>query len=244
LDGNTLLEASMSLLRATRVRDIRKLDANIQLDDNDLRSFISVPIRLNRSSIGSILVFGKNDVDVSFSEEDEALATVISIQAGMAIESFWLYQELKGNLSMSSMLFQTTADLLRVEDKMSVFSLIARSLAKISVEASGGLVALKDNKEAEIIYVFNSRGVELGEKYPIDLVAQAMDSNQQLIISNDKESVVCIPLQTKHRQYGAFWLEFPPSHNIMSQYSSILVLAAIATQAIERQVLLAEVSPR
>jgi hypothetical protein len=244
LDGNTLLEASMSLLRATRVRDIRKLDANIQLDDNDLQSFISVPIRLNRSSIGSILVFGKNDVDVSFSEEDEALATVISVQAGMAIESFWLYQELKGNLSMSRMLFQTTADLLRVEDKMSVFSLIAHSLAKISVEASGGLVALKDNKEAETIYVFNSGGVELGEKYPIDLVAQAMDTNQQLLISNDKESVVCVPLQTKYRQYGAFWLEFPPSHSITAQFSSILVLAAIATQAIERQVLLAEVSPR
>lgn len=236
--GDTLLAASMSSLRAIRVRDIRKLDANIILDGDELRSFIAIPIRLNRVSVGAILAFGKDDPALAYSEEDEALAMVISIQAGMTMESLWLYKELRVNLSTSNMLFQTTTDLLLVEDKKGVFDLIVQSLTQFSLTESGGLVALNDNRDAEFVYVFEAGKVKVGSEYPSDLVAQALDSNQHVITLEGEKIVVCVPLQTKRFRYGAFWLVFPDPQNMSTQFLGIMIFAAIATQAIERLALL------
>jgi putative nucleotidyltransferase with HDIG domain len=83
--------------------------------------------------------------------------------------------------------------------------------------------------------------VHPGSRHPMQLIKQAMQSGQGIIVSSDKIATVCLPLQTPHREYGVLWLNIPESHWYNSRNAANLqTLANQAAIALERGILLAE----
>ena len=111
-----LMQAALNATKPFRVRDLRKYvnSKKLEIDDTGLRSVLAIPIRLHRLSIGTILAFGKQD-EIFFSENDESLADLLSSQAAASIESSWLYQELRNTLSITSLLYQLSVDVIQTE---------------------------------------------------------------------------------------------------------------------------------
>ena len=116
IDDSTV-QAALYAYEAFRIRDIRKYRkaSHIELDHNGLRSLLAIPIRLHRLSIGAIIAFGKQG-EIFFSENDESLARLLSSQAANAIESAWLYQELRSTLSTTTKLYNLSVNIIKAEE--------------------------------------------------------------------------------------------------------------------------------
>lgn len=234
-----LMHAALNATEPFRVRDVRKYarGKGIELDHAGLRSLLAIPIRLHRLSIGSILAFGKQD-GVFFSENDESLAGLLSSQAAASIESSWLYQELRNTLSMTSMLYQLSVDVIQTEELSLAAELIAQAAHKVTSAREAGIVLMTPDGRIEAEVEIDAGGVHTRGERPLETIEQAIQTRQSIIVSIENGSLVCYPLLTRGRTYGALWIDIPESRG--QNFANLQTLANQAAIALERSILLSE----
>jgi HD-GYP domain-containing protein (c-di-GMP phosphodiesterase class II)/putative methionine-R-sulfoxide reductase with GAF domain len=242
-NSHPLVAAALNAGNVFRVRDVRKYDqqSRLAMDHKRLHSFIGIPIRLHRMSIGTILAFGKQN-GLLFSERDESLANLLSSQAAAAVESSWLYNELRTTMSTATLLYQLSFDIIQ-KDKMSEKAeVIASTAHRIIQAAKTGIVLYGDNGEVAACVGVNSKGVYNEPTLPIHIIQQALDTNQRIIFGGEHGLLnVCIPLFTSSRKHGALWFEIEESLWYNShQAAGLQTMANQVAVALERASLLIE----
>jgi len=237
--NDPLMQAALSAIKPFRVRDMRKYSntKRIEIDHAGLRSVLAIPIRLHRLSIGTILAFGKQE-GVFFSENDESLADLLSSQAAASIESSWLYQELRSTLNITSMLYQLSVDVIQTEELSNAAELIAQAAHKVTNSRETGIVLLTRDGEVEAEVEIDINGLHTRRQHPMETVSQAIQTGQSIIVSVENGSLVCYPLLTRGRTYGALWMSIPESRG--QNFANMQTLANQAAIALERSILLSE----
>jgi HD-GYP domain-containing protein (c-di-GMP phosphodiesterase class II)/GAF domain-containing protein len=238
---NTLIQDVINSNSALRLRDVRKRYTSTLTGGNELRSLLAVPIRVRQSSIGAILVFGKAG-NISFSERDESLVSLLASQAAAAIESTWLYQELRSMLSTATQLYALSIRVIQSEQLTDAAAAMVETAYKLSKGESAGIVLTALGKAGETRVQIDSDGLHPGEQHPMELIDQALESEQTIIVSGaNQTSRVIIPLQTPRGQYGALWVQVPEQFWSNSRYTDNLhTLANQAAIALERSLLIME----
>lgn len=234
-----LMRAALNATKPFRVRDLRKYAGTkkLDIDRSGLRSVIVIPIRLHRLSIGAILAFGKQE-GIFFSENDESIADLLSSQAAASIESSWLYQELRSTLSTTSMLFRLSVDVIQTEELSNAAELIAQAAHQVTNSRETGIVLLTRDGRIEAEVEIDANGLHTRREHPMDTVTQAIESGQSIIVSIENGSLVCYPLLTRGRTYGALWMNIPESRG--QNFANLQTLANQAAIALERSILLSE----
>lgn len=234
-----LMQAALNATKPFRVRDLRKYTTarKMEIDNTSLRSVLAIPIRLHRLSIGTILAFGKQE-GIFFSENDESLADLLSSQAAASIESSWLYQELRNTLNITSMLYQLSVDVLQTEELGNAAELIAQAAHKVTNAKETGIVLLTREGQIQADVEIDANGLHRRKKHPTEIINQAIQSGQSIIVSVETGSLVSYPLQTRSRTYGALWINIPESRG--QNFANLQTLANQAAIALERSILLSE----
>ena len=234
-----LMQAALNATKPFRVRDLRKFAnaKNLEIDHGGLRSAIAIPIRLHRLSIGTIIAFGKQE-GVFFSENDESLADLLSSQAAAAIESSWLYQELRTTLNTTSLLYQLSLDVTQTEELNTAAELIAQAAHRATNAKDAGIVLLSKEGEVEVEVELDENGFHARRKHPMENVNQAIQTGQSIFVSVENGTRVCYPLLTRARTIGALWMDIPESRG--QNFANIQTLASQAAVTLERTLLLAE----
>ena len=237
------IQAALHAYEAFRVRDVRKYSkaAHIEIDHNSLRSLLVIPIRLHRLSIGAILAFGKQG-EIFFSENDESLASLLSSQAAIAIESTWLYQELRNTLNSTTQLYNLSVNIIKAENLRQAAKYIAETAAKVTGATVAGIVLFSKEQQIEVEVEIDESGTHSGNRHPMELIQQTLQSGQVVHLTPDQVSAtICFPLQTSLRKYGALWLDVPKIHDYFSRHASNMqTLANQAILALERSILQVE----
>ena len=236
---NSLIQTALNSSRVFRIRDVRKYPfgpSGIEIDQGSLRSLLVIPIRLHRLSVGSVLAFGKQN-EVFFTENDESLASLLSSQAAAAVESTWLYQELRSSLATTTQLYQVSFEILRTEELSQAVKIILETARKVANADVGGVVLFSPDKKIEIELGIDANGICNGAQHPFKLIQQAMTSGTSIFASDQTITEVCIPIQTHLRKYGGLWLKIPENLNYDSRQTA--ALQTLANQ-LERAILLIE----
>ncbi len=203
---DSLIQTALNASQTIRIRDIRNYpfgSSEIQIDQSNLRSLLAIPIRLRRLSIGSILAFGKQD-EIFFTENDESLASLLSSQSAAAVESTWLYQELRSTLTTTTQLHQVSFEILRAEDLSQAVKIILETAHKVANADSGGLVLFGSDNKIEIELGIDAKGVYNGASHPFALIQQAMSSGSSIFSSDQTVTQVCFPIQTAFANMADF----------------------------------------
>jgi len=241
--NDTTVQAALHAYEPFRIRDVRKYRkaSHIEIDHNGLRSLLAIPIRLHRLSIGAILAFGKQG-EIFFSENDESLAGLLSLQAATAIEATWLYQELRNTLSTTTQLYNLSVNILQAGELQHAAQHIAESAAKLANTTTAGIVLFTIDHKIEVEVEIDENGIHSGKQHPMELIQQTLESGQIVHITTDQVSAtICFPLQTALRKYGALWLNVPNIRDYFSHHvSNMQTLANQAILALERLILLVE----
>ena len=237
--NDPLLQAALNSIKPFRVRDMRRYSnvRKLEIDHAGLRSVLAIPIRLHRLSIGTILAFGKQE-GIFFSENDESLADLLSSQAAASIESSWLYQELRNTLNITSMLYQLSVDVIQTEELSNAAELIAQAAHKVTSSKETGIVLLTRDGQVEAEVEIDANGLHTRREHPMETVNQAIQTGQSIIVSVENGSLVCYPLLTRGRTYGALWMSIPESRG--QNFANLQTLANQAAIALERSILLSE----
>ncbi len=242
-NSHSLVAAALNAGSVFRVRDVRKYDqhSRLTLDHKRLQSFIGIPIRLHRMSIGAILAFGKQD-SLLFSERDESLANLLSSQAAAAVESSWLYNELRTTMSTATLLYQLSFDIIQ-KDKMSEKAEVIAATAHRIIQAhKTGIVLYDDNGGIAACIGVSDEGTYNNPTIPIHIIQQALETNQRIILGGEHNLLnVCLPLLTSSRKHGALWFEIEESLWYNShQAAGLQTMANQVAVALERASLLIE----
>jgi putative nucleotidyltransferase with HDIG domain len=234
-----IMHAALNATKPFRVRDLRKYSSGkkVDIDQPNLRSVLAIPIRLHRLSIGAILAFGKQE-GVFFSENDESLADLMSSQAAASIESSWLYQELRNTLNITSMLYQLSVDVIQTEELSLAAELIAQVAHKVTNSTRTGIVLMTREGQVEAEVEIDVKGLHTRPEHPMETIDQAIQTGQSIIVSMENGSLVCYPLLTRGRTYGALWMNIPESRG--QNFANLQTLANQAAIALERSILLSE----
>lgn len=235
----TLMQAALNATKPFRVRDLRKYYSpkRLEIDHPSLRSVLAIPIRLHRLSIGAILAFGKQE-GIFFSENDESLADLLSSQAAASIESSWLYQELRSTLNITSMLYQLSVDVIQAEELSVAAELIAQVAHKVTNSKETGIVLMTRDGRIEAEVEIDAKGLHTRREHPLETIDQAIQSGQSIIVPMENGSLVCYPLLTRGRTYGALWMNIPESRG--QNFANMQTLANQAGITLERSILLSE----
>jgi putative nucleotidyltransferase with HDIG domain len=238
-DKEPFMKAAMNAAKPFRVRDLRKYAnaRNIEIDHGGLRSALAIPIRLRRLSIGTIIAFGKQE-GVFFSENDESLADLLASQAAAAIESSWLYQELITKERTTSQLNKLSQDVTQTEELNTAAELIAQAAHQTTNARETGIILLSNDGQIEAEVELDDEGFHARRKHPMEKVNQAIETGQYIIVSVEKGTLVCYPLQTRARTLGALWMDIPESTG--QNFANLHALANQAAVTLERSMLLAE----
>jgi putative nucleotidyltransferase with HDIG domain len=234
-----LMQAALNATKPFRVRDLRKYYSpqKLEIDHPSLRGVLAIPIRLHRLSIGAILAFGKQE-GIFFSENDESLADLLTSQAAASIESSWLYQELRNTLNITSMLYQLSVDVIQAEELSVAAELIAQVAHKVTNSKETGIVLLTRDGHIEAEVEIDAKGLHTRREHPLETIDQAIQSGQSIFVSMENGSLVCYPLLTRGRTYGALWMNIPESRG--QNFANMQTLANQAAIALERSILLSE----
>ncbi len=239
--GNPLIQTILSQIKPTRVRDVRKHFSTIPTGHKNLRAMLAVPIRLRQANIGVMLAFGKIGAS-AFTENDEGLANLLASQAAAAIETTWLYQELRTMLKTATQLHQLSTRVIQAEQLTDAAAAIAETTYQLTHAKTAGIKLISPNEEIEAQVQIDENGLHPGAQHPISLIKQTMRSGQNIIISGEKEiATICVPLQTPRKQYGALWVQVSEKNWLKARFSDNLqTLANQAAIALERSILLSE----
>ncbi len=208
--SETMIQTAFQAAQPFRIRDVRKYTATSHLiiDNAGLRSMLTIPIRWHRMNIGVIFAFGKQD-GVFFTENDESLAELLSIQAAGAFESTWLQQELRSSLRITSLLYRLSNHIIQAESLENAAVEIAQTAHKLAKSITTGIVLLNAEGEIEAEVEIDEAGRRHnGSMHPMELIKDAMNSGQ-LIYFSQGHSVIrtCLPIRTPIRKYGAVWMD-------------------------------------
>lgn len=240
---DSLIQAAFHATKPFRVRDIRKYSdtSHLNIDHSGLRSMLAIPIRWHRLSIGSILAFGKQN-EVFFSENDESLAELLSIQAAGAFESTWLQQELRASLRTTSLLYRLSTHIIQAENLQDAARDIAQTAHKLAKGQSTGIVLFSQENLIEAELEIDDLGIHSGIAHPMELIQQVMDSGQLIYMSQGKSMIrACLPIQTPIHKYGALWINIPDTHQHKpASPADLQTLVNQAAIALERSLLLVE----
>lgn len=235
--GNSLVQSAMNSHSAFRLRDVRKRFPSTLTGNKELRSLLAIPILLRESNIGVILAFGKQD-NLSFTENDESLASLLATQASAAIETTWLYQELRSLFTNTTQLYQLSTRVIQAEQLTDAAASIAETAYQISKAQAAGIVLLSTQAEIEIKVQIDENGIHPGAQHPMDLIQKALQTGKSAIVTEAKTLTrICLPLQTPRRQYGALWVDVPQDERYPDNLHTLANQAAIA---LERSILLVE----
>jgi putative nucleotidyltransferase with HDIG domain len=202
---------------------------------------LAIPIRWHRLSIGAILAFGKQN-EVFFTENDESLAELLSIQAAGAFESTWLQQELRASLRTTSLLYRLSNQIIQAEELRSAALDIAQTAHKLGKGSSTGIVLFTSEGKVEAELEVDENGTHSGKDHPMDTIRQAMTSGQLIYFSQGHTMTrVCLPIQTSIRKYGALWINIQEdqTHKPVNP-ADLQTLVNQAAIALERSLLLVE----
>jgi len=240
---NTFLKTAINALQPFRVRDTRKYAAtsSLDIDHANLRSLLVIPIRLHRLSIGTILAFGK-EAEISFTENDESLASLLSIQAAGAFESAWLQQELRNSLTATSLLYQLSAHIIQTEELQDAAASIAQTSYKLIKGSVTGIVLFTLDGKIETEVVVDETGAHSGTNHPMELINQVLKTGEVIYKSDDQlRTQICLPIQTPLRKYGVLWMHIPENRKTNpTNPADLQTLANQAALALERSRLLVE----
>lgn len=238
-----LIQAALHAYDVFRIRDVRKYRkaSHLEIDHNGLRSVLAVPLRLHRLSIGTILAFGKQG-EIFFSENDESLASLLSSQATTTIESAWLYQELRNTLSTTTQLYNLSVSIIIASEISQALQYIAETVTKITAASVVGIVLFSKERQIEAELEIDETGAHPGQQHPMDLIEQTLQSGQIVQVTPDQiSSIICFPLQTSRRKYGALWLNVPNVKEYFAHHAANMqTLVNQAILALERSILLVE----
>ncbi len=235
--GNTLIQTALNSPGAFRLRDVRKRFPSTPTGNKDLRSLLAIPILLRETSIGVILAFGKHD-NLTFSENDESLAALLTTQAAAAIETTWLYQELRSLFTNTTELYQLSTRVIQSEQLTDAAACIAETAYQISKAQAAGIVLLSTEADVEAKVQIDANGLHPGAQHPMDLIQQTMKTGKSVVVNEtQKLTRICLPLQTPRRQYGALWVEVSLEERYPDNLHALANQAAIA---LERSILLVE----
>jgi GAF domain-containing protein len=243
-NSEALIQLAFNAAQPFRIRDIRKYSAtsHLFLDNSGLRSLLIIPIRWHRMNIGAILAFGKQN-EVFFTENDESLAELLSIQAGGAFESTWLQQELRASLRITSLLYRLSNQIIQAENLDEAATDIAQTAHKLAKSAATGIVLLSNDGTITTEVKIDSSGIHHGTAHPMDLIGQTMASGQ-LIYFSPGQSITrtCLPIQTPVQKYGAVWMDVieDQSRKPTANPGDLQALVNQAAIALERSLLLVE----
>ncbi len=242
--SETLVQMAFQATQPFRIRDVRKYTTttHLTIDNAGLRSMLTIPIRWHRMNIGVIFAFGKQD-GVFFTENDEALAELLSIQAAGAFESTWLQQELRSSLRITSLLYRLSNQIIQAENLETAAVEIANTAHKLAKSITTGIVLLNTEGEIEAELEIDETGQHTGTNHPMDLIKDAMNSGQ-LIYFSQGHSVTrtCLPIQTPIRKYGAVWMDAheDQGNKPATNPNDLQALVNQAAIALERSLLLVE----
>jgi len=244
IEAENIIQIAFQAVQPFRVRDIRKYaaTAHLAIDNPGLRSMLTIPIRWHQVNIGGIFAFGKQN-EVFFTENDESLAELLSIQAAGAFESTWLQQELRASLRITSLLYRLSNQIILAEDLKSAASDIAQTAHKLARSTSTGIVLFNPDDSIAAEVRIDSAGKPDTIEHPMQLVMDAMASGQLLLFSPGQSVLrTCMPIQTPIRKYGAVWMDAPddPGHKPATNPNDLQALVNQAAIALERSLLLVE----
>lgn len=236
-----LLADLMQTPKAFRLRDSRKSSrtAGIKLDTPELRSLLVSPIRLNDTSNGVILLFGKR-TGVTFTEQDAYLMELLSAHAAVSFERCLLDSELRSMLKTTQLLYDLSLRVSQADDLNTAATVIARTAFRLFQASACGLVLYTENGEVEARVHFPADDTSI--VHPDDLIHQAIGTRQIIYQTpSDAASRLAIPIQTSRRCYGALWLELTrPAPVDPRPVEDIRILINQAAIALERSILLSE----
>jgi putative nucleotidyltransferase with HDIG domain len=243
--SETLVQMAFQATQPFRIRDVRKYTTttHLTIDNAGLRSMLTIPIRWHRMNIGVIFAFGKQD-GVFFTENDEALAELLSIQAAGAFESTWLQQELRSSLRITSLLYRLSNQIIQAENLETAAVEIANTAHKLAKSITTGIVLLNTEGEIEAELEIDETGQHTGTNHPMDLIKDAMNSGQ-LIYFSQGHSVTrtCLPIQTPYSVNTARsgWIfHEDQGHKSTANPNDLQALVNQTAIALERSVLLVE----
>ncbi len=243
-NSETLIQMSFQATQPFRIRDVRKYinTAHLSIDNAGLRSMLTIPIRWHRMNIGVIFAFGKQD-GVFFTENDESLAELLSIQAAGAFESTWLQQELRSSLRITSLLYRLSNQIIQAENLESAALDIAQTAHKLAKGVTTGIVLLNTEGKIEAEVEIDETGMHSGYKHPMELIRDAMRSGQLIHLSlGNSVTRTCLPIQTPIQKYGAVWMDVQEDqgNKPAANPNDLQALVNQAAIALERSLLLVE----
>lgn len=244
IEDEDIIQIAFQASQPFRVRDVRRYSAtsDLVIDNPGLRSMLIIPIRWHQVNVGGIFAFGKQN-EVFFTENDEALAELLSIQAAGAFESTWLQQELRSSLRITSLLYRLSNQIILSEDLESAASDIAQTAHKLARSVCTGIVLFNQDESIAAEVKLHASGNDAHVEHPIQLVRDAMSSGQLIYFSQGQSMIrACMPIQTPIRKYGALWMDIPdePGHKPNMNPNDLQALVNQAAIALERSLLLVE----
>lgn len=242
--SDDLITLALHASQPFRIRDVRKYEktSRLKLDNTGLRSLLVIPIRWHNVNIGAIFAFGKQK-EVFFTENDESLAELISIQAGGAFESAWLQQELRSSLRITSLLYRLSNQIIQAENIEDAASDIAQTAHKLGKNFATGIVLLdSENEVIAKVRVEEDGSIDVNSDHPMQLIQNTMASGQMIEFSLG-ESILrtLMPIQTSVRRYGVIWMDtHEESAKPAASSNDLQALINQAAIALERSLLLVE----
>ncbi len=244
INSEMLIQIAFQAAQPFRVRDVRKYvtTSHLIIDHPGLRSMLAIPIRWHRMNIGAIFAFGKQN-EVFFTENDESLAELLSIQTAGAFESTWLQQELRASLRITSLLYRLSNQIIQAENLEDAASDIAQTAHKLAKSITTGIVLLNSDGNIMTEVEIDSTGIHHGFKHPMELIKDAMESGQLIYFSQGQSIIrTCLPIQTPIQKYGAVWMDVSEDqgHKPTANPNDLQALVNQAAIALERSLLLVE----
>ncbi len=244
INSEVLVQMAFQAAQPFRVRDVRKYvsTSHLIIDHPGLRSMLTIPIRWHRMNIGAIFAFGKQH-EVFFTENDESLAELLSIQTAGAFESTWLQQELRASLRITSLLYRLSNQIIQAENLEDAAADIAQTAHKLAKSITTGIVLLNSAGNIMTEVEIDSTGMHHGSNHPMELIKDALDSGQLIYFSQGQSITrTCLPIQTPIQKYGAVWMDVSEdqSHKPTANPNDLQALVNQAAIALERSLLLVE----
>jgi HD-GYP domain-containing protein (c-di-GMP phosphodiesterase class II) len=101
-----------------------------------------------------------------------------------------------------------------------------------------GIVLMTREGRIEAEVEIDAQGLHTRREHPMETIDQSIQSGQSIFVSTDHGSLVCYPLLTRGRTYGALWMNIPESRG--QNFANLQTLANQAAIALERSILLSE----